>query len=365
MAIVQTNLANTIDASEGKAKLDEYAKSLIRHKAVLARILKECVDEFKDFDVEFIQNECIVDEIQVSVVALDQDVLNGDAKIIGANTEDASYSEGTVRFDVLFTAKVPNTEEVIGLTINVEIQGDVNPGYPIIARAVYYVGRLISRQKGTVFQNSDYGKLQKVYSIWICPDPTHQKRNSYAEYGMKRIAEAGYIDENEARECDRMRIIIVSLNDEGTEFRSDLIRFLSYLLSTKPVKDRKSVLENDYRLPMTKEIEEEMEGMCNYGEAIAKYNRAEGMRIAREQAEIKARIDKVKIRLDDIKNAMDAFHTTAQEAMTAFKIPVEEQDRYMTLLAREEASQGITDEDIVEVFGIEMPDASQEPAGGE
>ncbi len=336
MAIVQINPANTIDVSEIKAKLDECAKSLIRHKAVLARILKECVDEFKTFDVEFIQNECIVDEIQTGVVAPDQDA---------------------IKFDVLFTAKVPNTKKVVGLTINVEIQGDASPRYPIAARAVYYVGRLVSRQKGTVFQNTDYRKLQKVYSIWICPDPTRQKRNSYAEYGMKRIAESCFIDENDARECDRMRIIIVFLNDDGMWFRSDIIRFLSCLLSTRPVKDRKSILENDYRLPMTKEIEEAMEGMCSYWEAIAKYNRAEGMRIAMEQAKIKAKIDNVKTNLDFIKNAMNAFHTTAQGAMDILRIDDGEHDKYMTLLAREKASQGIADKDIAEVFGIEIPDA--------
>ena len=130
MAIAQINPVNTIDVSEIKAKLDECAKNLIRHKAVLAHILKECVDEFKAFDVEFIQNECIVDEIKTSVVAQDQDA---------------------VGFDVLFTARVPNTKKVIGVTINVEIQGDASPGYPIAARAVQYVGRLVSMQKGTVF----------------------------------------------------------------------------------------------------------------------------------------------------------------------------------------------------------------------
>jgi hypothetical protein len=49
MSFVQTNLANNIDASNARAKLDAVAKKLIRHRIILAEILKECVEEFEGY----------------------------------------------------------------------------------------------------------------------------------------------------------------------------------------------------------------------------------------------------------------------------------------------------------------------------
>ena len=56
MATEQTSLANSIDASADKAKLDEVAKKLVKHKIILAEILKECVEEFRDYEIPFIEN---------------------------------------------------------------------------------------------------------------------------------------------------------------------------------------------------------------------------------------------------------------------------------------------------------------------
>jgi hypothetical protein len=102
---------------------------------------------------------------------VDQDVLDADFMVVGSDTEDNSDSEGLVRYDLLFDAIVPTTQKIIRLVINIEIQADTNLNYAIVARAVYYTARPISRQKGTVFNNSHYEKIQKVYSISICPDP--------------------------------------------------------------------------------------------------------------------------------------------------------------------------------------------------
>jgi len=86
MAIVQTGLANSIDASSGRSRLDAVAKKLIRHKIILAEILKECVDEFRDYDVGFIEKHCIVGDIKMDEVSVDQDVPDADGRVVGADT---------------------------------------------------------------------------------------------------------------------------------------------------------------------------------------------------------------------------------------------------------------------------------------
>ena len=176
----------------------------------------------------------------------------------------------------MFDAKVPKNGEIIRLTINVEIQVNLRPGYPLITRVIYYLSRLISRQKGTVFQNSDYGKIQKVYSIWICPDPGRKKRNSIAEYGFTQQKVIGSVDEP-IENYDKMKAIIIYLNDDGMDSRTDIIRLLSTLLSTtEPVEKRKAILQDEFHIPMEKELEEGMQDMCNLGEAIELYGVEKG-----------------------------------------------------------------------------------------
>lgn len=55
-------------------------------------------------------------------------------------------------------------------------------GYPLVKRGFYYCARMISEQYGTVFTDSEYEKIQKVYSIWICPSPEKKRKNGIFKY---------------------------------------------------------------------------------------------------------------------------------------------------------------------------------------
>ena len=90
---------------------------------------------------------------------------------------------------------------------------------------------------------------------------------------MKAI---GKVDEP-VENYDKMRGIVISLNDDGMDNRTDIIRLLSTLLSTtETVERRKQILEGEFNIPMTKEIEEEMQDMCNFGSAIQSYGEQTG-----------------------------------------------------------------------------------------
>ena len=108
-------------------------------------------------------------------------------KVQGMGNEDISQNEGTVYYDVRFNAIAPSTEELenIRLIINAEAQNRFKLKYPLTKRAVYYGSRLISAQHGTVFTKSDYQKLRKVYSIWICVNPAKKFRNTITRYSIK------------------------------------------------------------------------------------------------------------------------------------------------------------------------------------
>jgi len=129
---------------------DAICKKLLSEKMVIAWILKETVNEFRNYDISYIVNNCLE---------------KGEgSRIIGMNTESTNVTDGDIRYDLCFKAK-GEKEEVI---IDVEAQNYTSAvTYPLIKRAGYYCARLISSQKNTEFSGMDYGKIKKVYSIWI------------------------------------------------------------------------------------------------------------------------------------------------------------------------------------------------------
>ncbi len=149
-------------------RFDTACCRLLANKPILAWLLRDTVKDYQDCSIEEIM-DCLEDSPQVRAVAVDQDVKNQETgKIVGDSTADKSVTEGVVLYDILFTSRLPKTNETCQIIVNVENQNRWKPGYPLLKRAVYYSSRLISRQKGTVFFGDDYGKLEKVYSIWIC-----------------------------------------------------------------------------------------------------------------------------------------------------------------------------------------------------
>ena len=128
-------------------------------------------------------NEQAMNAHAMSIQAMNTQV----TKVQGMGNEDISQNEGTVYYDVRFNAIAPSTEEHgnIRLIINAEAQNRFKPKYPLTKRAVYYGSRLISAQHGTVFTKSDYQKLRKVYSIWICVNPAKKFRNTITRYSLK------------------------------------------------------------------------------------------------------------------------------------------------------------------------------------
>ena len=334
MAVVQTGLANSMDASVNKTRLDEVAKKLIKHKVILAEILKECVEEFREYDVSYIEKYCIMGEVDLNKIPVDQDAvdtttdaaemhdatdtIDADSMIVGLDTEDASNAEKTVRYDIVFDAVVPKSKDIIRLVINVEIQVDMTPGYPLITRVIYYLGRLISRQKGTVFQHSDYGKIRKVYSIWICPNPGKKRGNSLAEYGFVQKKVIGNVQEP-VENYDKMSAIIITVDDDGMNSETGIIRLLSTMFSiNESVEKRKEILEKEFHIPMTKELEGDMQAMCNFSDAVEYYAYQRG----EEQAT-----------LSNLRNLQQTLNFSLQQAMDALRISKDDQEKYIKLLS--------------------------------
>ena len=275
--IEQTGIANTIDTVEQEAQYDACAKKLLSNKMILAWILKGCVPEFERFSIIKIATECIECEPQVSKISVDQDELDkselqyveemSDKRIDGMNTEDNSKKEGKIFYDIKFSAIVPLSKNPVQLFINVEAQKDCNTPYPLIKRGVYYGSRMISAQKNTVFTNSHYEKICKVYSIWIQFNVDNHK-NTITQYKMTEDQIVGDYKEKVSN-YDLLTVLMLRLGLPEEAKDNSLLKLLDILLSSDiKSSNKKEILENEFNIPMTKQMQEEADVMCNLGQGI-------------------------------------------------------------------------------------------------
>ena len=262
----QTSLANSIEITDLKAQYDNCCKHLLSYKAILAHILCSVVDEFSDMDwrdaVPYIETPTIG---EASVDA------NTPDRIHGEQTEDTTVTDGERRFDILFRAKLPDKDEVIELIINIEVQNDFAPGYSLLKRGIYYCSRLISRQLGTEFARSDYDKIKKVYSIWICTNSAKDYANTISTYEINRRVKHGELPDTTdiRKEYDLLSLNMICIGSSDDKKFTGIIELLGVLLSdTLPVTEKKNIMSGKFDLPMTETVDEEVERMCNLSSAI-------------------------------------------------------------------------------------------------
>ena len=278
-------LYKDLEVSKAKEIYDESCKNILANKIILAWIMKSCMKEYKDCSICDIADHYIegTPEISQREVHRDEAPASDPGKIRGENTEDKAVNEGTVRYDIMFRAILPQGQERIELIINIEAQKDFYPGYPLIKRGIYYGCRMISSQYGTIFTNSHYEKIQKVYSIWICFNPPEKRKNSINIYSVKEKNVVGKVKEKEA-DYDLLTAVMICLDSgkeekEGTE-ESEILRLLEVLFSTeRELKEKEKILENEYGITMTYEEKEEVEKMCN----LSEYVWEKGLQTGREE----------------------------------------------------------------------------------
>ena len=89
---------------------------------------------------------------------------------------------------------------------------------------------MISEQYGAVFKKSEYQKIQKTYSIWICPEPVKKSANSIIRYRIweEEIHGKSYTD---VKDYDKMEVIVVNLGDLEDVKGDQALEFLGTVFS--------------------------------------------------------------------------------------------------------------------------------------
>ena len=337
---------DTLYSAGQKSAYNAACKQLLSERIILAWILKHCVKEFHDCDVSDIARQYIEGTPQASKLPLLPNASS--SKIHGIGNEDASLHEGTVTYDIRFLASLPSSEEKITMIINVEAQNNFYPGYPLIKRALYYCCRMISSQYGTEFTGSQYGRLRKVYSIWICTNPPAARQNSITTYSIQETPLIGQVQEAPDF-YDLISVVMVYLEKQNVSEAtthtnetavhtarresSPLLGLLNTLLSSKMDYQQKAqILQDDYEIPMVQGFTEEVTHMAHilheiglqYAEKAYAEGTAQGIMQGTQTT-----------LTNSIYNLMTTLHFSTKQAMDVLQVPEAERPLYEELLQKQ------------------------------
>ena len=262
---MDTDIKMSVKATDTKAQYDNKAKQLIGHKIILAHILVNTVEEFKGMNpadvVQYIEGEP-----HIGSVPIDGGVTNVEKqeKVIGLNTENSEINEGMIRFDIIFYVRMQ--DGLSQIIVNVEAQKAEPSSYDILNRAIFYVSRMISSQKGRDFVKSNYNDIKRVYSIWIC---MNMDEHSMSHIHLTRDDIIG--SHNWKGDINLLNIVLVGLAEdlpEKTE-KYELHRLLGALLSSKLNVDEKlDIIGKEFRIPLESDIRKDVSEMCNLSQGI-------------------------------------------------------------------------------------------------
>ena len=220
---MDASIKESVKASDKEAQYDEKAKKLLRHKIILAYILVNTVEEFRGMNPKDVV-KYIEGEPYISTVPIDSGMTNTKERkeesieeietteqVIGLNTENSEINEGMIRFDIIFYVRMKD-----GLTqiiVNIEAQKEEPGKYYILNRAIFYIGRIVSSQKGRDFVKSEYKSnleveekldiMEKEYDVPIEEDIREEvEEMCNLSQGIKEKAfEGGYLmGQEEGRE---------------------------------------------------------------------------------------------------------------------------------------------------------------------
>ena len=295
------------------ARLDANCKNLLSCKGIAAFVMKSTIKEYENLSLDEI-SALIIGEPEVSERLVD-DVPE---QIQTKNSESSSPNDGLIRYDVVFDARFPGGNDAAKIIIDIEAQNTFDPGYHLITRADYYVSRLISGQKETVFHTSDYDALQKVYSIWLCINPSEEARNVINRYELHE--ECVFGDYHFPKETyDKMCIVMACLGAKDSE--NDLVQLFSSIFDAEVPTAEKLQMAQKCGITITKEIKGGIETMCNYSDYVYAQGEAKGEAKGKTEGEATG---KIKTLLRSIRSMMDGFGVSFDRAAEVLNLSQEE-----------------------------------------
>ena len=152
---------------------------------------------------------------------------------------------------------------------------------------------MISSQYGTVFVKADYGKIKKVYSIWVCTNPSQEMEYSITRYKMTEENLVGMVKAHR-REYDLLDVVMVCLGRKTYKELTGLLSLLNLvLIDNLGSSEKRDKLSNEFNVEITPELEKGVADMCNLSAGIEKRGIEKGiekgLQMAMQETEERAR----------------------------------------------------------------------------
>ena len=139
-------------------------------------------------------------------------------------------------------------------------------------------------EKETVFADSNYDGMKKVYSIWICLDVPLDKANTIIRYGMAELCPTDVTHgvHQIGAPYDLLEVMMVCLNDKSEEGGEGVIDMLKTLFSQRLSREEKQkLLKERYSITFTQEKQMKF----NYYEYVKETN----LKIGEEKGRVEGR----------------------------------------------------------------------------
>jgi len=223
------------------------------------------------------------------------------------------------------------------MIINLESQAEDDSCYPLIKRALYYCSRLMAKQKHPKngFQHSDYDRIKKVCSIWICIGHNNQKNDVINTYKIQETCET-MIWHAAREDYDLLTAVMVYPKKEGIRKAQDipnaveqqdenkqrLLELLKILfIKNLVIEDKKEQLQKTYGILMEKEIDKEVMDMCNFSDFIEQRGIEKGLEQGLKKGLLQGKAEgKVETTLLYVKKLMQRINVSAVDAMNMLDV---------------------------------------------
>lgn len=115
----------------------------------------------------------------------------------------------------------------------------------------------------------------EVYSIWLVSSPKAVNRNTIARFRIVKDDIFGKSEYNEGS-YNLMTGIFVNLNTGDDTVENKLLRFMNKVLDSKTsAQEKERFIEDEYHIPMTEEVKEEVNNMGSFSDALLADNTRE------------------------------------------------------------------------------------------
>lgn len=280
------------DVKENKKTYDKYFKKFFKRRSVLAAILKDIVEEYRGL----CYNE-VLDLIPADSSNEEMAYLKAESNI---------NEGGTILLDILVESKIPNSDGVVDtrLIFDLEMQRNFNPGYSIFSRAQYYASRLLAEQS---VKNSDYDKLNPVYSTWICMNNIPvSSANTHVSFEFSATDSQGddVTDRFVKKRLINIDFLLISAKYDYNEDDPEVVKFLQGVFKGR-MDDKKF---NPY-VTVVDSMKEEVEGIMGENDDF--------LNEMRYMVSVGEARNEARVRLQSVKRLLNKIKTYSMRGMSA------------------------------------------------